>query len=233
MQVFKGGYILRLKIYFLYFISFLFVFLLCGCSSKVEDINNLENTNEIQEIENSDNSGNVLSDGFDATINGDVVYQSDSNNNDMGAVNSDYVQIDSEGNTEIANPITMYNTLNEVEEATGISFSESSDIIDTYSTVILGASGDYPFISLIVLSDIGDLTIRKAEGSGDLSGVYIEYEEEWVENKNGLRLNFKGNTKEDVSIVWWDTGKYSISIFVENDTGISKDVFMDFFEKFF
>ena len=128
---------------------------------------------------------------------------------------------------------TMYNTLNEVEEATGISFSESSDIIDTYSTVILGASGDYPFISLIVLSDIGDLTIRKAEGSGDLSGVYIEYEEEWVENKNGLRLNFKGNTKEDVSIVWWETGKYSISIFVENDTGISKDVFMDFFEKFF
>ena len=131
--MFKGGYILRLKIYFLYFISFLFVFLLCGCSSTVEDINNLENTNEIQKIENSDNSENVLSDGFDATINGDVVYQSDSNNNDMGAVNSDYVQIDSEGNTEIANPITMYNTLDEVEEATGISFSESSwCLLDTF-----------------------------------------------------------------------------------------------------
>lgn len=233
MQAFKGGYILRLKIYFLYFISFLFVFLLCGCSSKVEDINNLENIDEVQEIENSENSENVLSDGFDATINGDVVYQSDSNNNDMDMVNSDYVQIDSEGNTEIANPITMYNTLDEVEEATGISFSESSDIIDTYSTVILGASGDYPFISLIVLSDIGDLTIRKADGSGDLSGVYIEYEEEWVENKNGLRLNFKGNTKENVSLVWWNNGEYSYSIYVEDDLGVSKDALMNFFDEFF
>ena len=56
-----------------------------------------------------------------------------------------------------------------------------------------------------------EITIRKARGKGDISGVHNKWKKTTLITVNGKKVKLRGNTKT-VSVATWRSGKYTYSV---------------------
>lgn len=120
---------------------------------------------------------------------------------------------DTTNNAEIANPIVEHAALEEAIETAGFDFAVP-DTIDGYGSRKI-MTIDKKTIQVVYSGEKERLTVRKAEGNGDISGDYNVYSENNVISVDGIEITLKGNEGEANTAVWADNG-YSFSITSED-----------------
>lgn len=102
-------------------------------------------------------------------------------------------------------PIIDYDALKEAEDAVGFEIT-LPEALDGYSESVISTISD-DTIQVIYSNDDGrEITIRKAEGTADISGDYNVYTEECAATVNGDVVTISGND-----------GKYNVATWTAND----------------
>lgn len=113
---------------------------------------------------------------------------------------------------QIPSPWTDYETLSDMEAATGFAFSAPETANGLSATAYRSMEG-------LAEVDYGEgesrLTLRKGEGDGDVSGVYTTYSEETTLEINGVSVTAGGESGAYMLARWTDGG-YSYSVFSES-----------------
>lgn len=115
-----------------------------------------------------------------------------------------------ETDTQIANPWTEVETIDEAIKQVGFEFTVPETIDGKEITYIAVLDGDEPMIEVIYGSEI---TVRKSKSDSDNSGDNNIYSIESIACGDKLSYTMKGNTEDIVNNVTWVSGEYSYSIF--------------------
>ncbi|MBQ7668923.1 MAG: hypothetical protein IJS47_06315 [Clostridia bacterium] len=118
----------------------------------------------------------------------------------------------------IPNPMIEYDTLEGASDDVGFNVTLPKKYKDLAQTVFV-INGE--LLDVRLSRDEEEIaTIRKARGTGDISGVYTEYAEEVVTEIEGDDVTLKGNEGK-ASLATWNTGDFSYSVYIEK--GVAKD----------
>ena len=127
------------------------------------------------------------------------------------------------GGLAIVNPWTDCNTIEEAEEIVGFTFdSIKSAEINTISAMI---SEGMNIIQASFYDGENEITIRKSNAIGDISGDYRTFENVIKETRDDTEIIYSGNG-ETFGLVTWVKDNFSYSISCE--TEISKDILDSF-----
>ena len=114
-------------------------------------------------------------------------------------------------NVQIPAPWTDYATVAEAEEDAGFDINVPESI-DGYSFDFARAFDD-GMLELFYTGENGDgISIRKAEGDGDISGDYTEYEQTGVVDAGGVDVTVKGGAPGSYTLALWSADGYSYSL---------------------
>lgn len=125
------------------------------------------------------------------------------------------------GDVQIPNPWMELDTLEEAEEAAGFDI-EVPDTIDGYGERcfrVMTADGG-ALLEVLCRNEAGSLRIRKAPGSGDISGDWNSYADSTDVTVNGSTVTLRGNDGQ-VSLAIWCAGGYAYA--VTSDTALPAD----------
>ena len=125
-------------------------------------------------------------------------------------------------NVQIPAPWTDYATVAEAEEDAGFDIN-APESIDGYSFDFARAFDD-GMLELFYTGENGDgISIRKAEGDGDISGDYTEYEQTGVVDAGGVDVTVKGDG-DGIYLALWSDGGYTYSISVSGAAAAADDI---------
>lgn len=129
--------------------------------------------------------------------------------NKEGAVTVDgnHIRIETE-ETQIPNPFTQCDTLDQAEELVGFSMELPKRSWDSYRVL----SGE------MIEAQSEDVRVRKAKGTEDISGNYTAYEETKTVDVDGIDVTFRGEDGK-VMVATWAENDYTFA--VSSDNGIS------------
>ena len=132
-----------------------------------------------------------------------------------GASSSSQAQTDTNG-MQIPDPFTEYASLEDAQRDAGFDITLPETVAGSDSCVyrVLQDEENGSMLEVIYQSS-GQETgrIRKAEGSGDISGDYNEYDEVKQENEGGMDVTLSGGSDGYVLAVWEnDDCTYAISL---------------------
>lgn len=114
------------------------------------------------------------------------------------------------GNVQIPAPWTDYSSVDEAENDVGFKIN-APESIGNYSFDFARAFDD-GMLELFYAGENGyGLTVRKAEGSGDISGDYNAYSEIETITVGDVAVTIKGNG-EGVCLALWENGGYAYSM---------------------
>ena len=130
-----------------------------------------------------------------------------------------------EDNSQIANPWTDCATLAEAEENVGFSL-EVPEAIGGYPDKVIRTL-EKEMIEVIYKNDDGSITIRKGNGSDDISGDYNTYSESQNISVGDYDVTARGND-EKVMLATWISGDYSYSV---NATGMNIDTLTELIQQ--
>lgn len=132
-------------------------------------------------------------------------------------------------NVQIPTPFTDYASMDEASAAAGFALT-APESVDGYSrsTIQVFDSTAEPMIEVIYSDDAGTnaIHIRKAAGSGDISGDYNQYAEANTVAVGEVQVTMKGENGQ-VSLATWTDGGYTFSIGVRTESGISGETMVD------
>ena len=113
-------------------------------------------------------------------------------------------------NVQIPAPWTDYNSVEEAEAQAGFDIT-APERIGNYEFDFARVFDD-GMLELIYTGTGGDsVSVRKAEGKGDISGDYNEYAESDVLEAGGVTVTAKGNG-EGISLALWEADGYTYSM---------------------
>ncbi len=125
-------------------------------------------------------------------------------------------------NTQIANPWTEVKTMEEAKDMVGFDL-KLPEIPAEYGKKMIQVldSADAPTIEVIFWNNEDkEIRIRKAPGTGDISGDYTAYAQEQKVQTENRELTLKGE-EDKVFLATWTEDGYTYSMYVE--AGISAD----------
>ena len=125
-------------------------------------------------------------------------------------------------NTQIANPWTEVKTMEEAKDMAGFDL-KLPEIPAEYGKKMIQVldSADAPTIEVIFWNNEDkEIRIRKAPGTGDISGDYTAYAQEQKVQTENRELTLKGE-EDKVFLATWTEDGYTYSMYVE--AGISAD----------
>lgn len=112
---------------------------------------------------------------------------------------------------QLPNPFRECQSLEEASELAGFEISVP-DTVGEYSQRIIRAMSNEMIEVLYRIPDgAGQITIRKAPGSNDISGDYNQYKEINETSVGELQVTMKGDN-EKISIATWAVKDYSFSV---------------------
>lgn len=117
---------------------------------------------------------------------------------------------------EIANPFTDYETIEEAAAWTGFDIDLPASI-EGYNDQAIRAitEGDDKMLEVIYTNDASDeIRIRKALGTGDISGDYSEYKQ-IITSDDGTNLILQGND-DVINLATWTSGDYTYSVYTSS-----------------
>lgn len=119
--------------------------------------------------------------------------------------------------TEVANPITACESVEEAEKLVGfdITVTDSIEGYDSREVQVINKE----LIEVIYSKGDEEVRIRKAAGSEDISGDYTNYSENNVVAVGELQVTMKGNDGQ-IDSATWTNGDYTYSI---STNGMSVD----------
>ena len=143
------------------------------------------------------------------------------------------IQTSDSAQTQIPNPWQEYTTLEEAENAAGFTLTVP-DSIDSYTSrtqLVLIENTDGAASNILEVqyatdaSDNADrLSIRKAPGSEDISGVYTDYSQHMKLSIDDQTITLDG--QDDIFYVAkWTDNQYTYSIYT--DRGMTSDAFAE------
>lgn len=116
-------------------------------------------------------------------------------------------------NTQIANPFSDCESLEDAEKIAGFSLSLSQDISDLapqWTDEIVFRAVKDSMIEVIFSGEDKNLRIRKGLGKDDISGDYNEYEQVQEVSVSDISVTLKGNDAFSVAI--WKNDGYSYAV---------------------
>ena len=120
--------------------------------------------------------------------------------------------------TTLANPFVDCGSLIEAERLAGFSISIPNNLINSITNYRVLNTTD----KMIELLCGDELVIRKANITGDISGLYYDFNDNLEVNINSNRVQLRGNDGIYYSAIWTNNGfSYSLSI----KSGESKENF--------
>lgn len=129
------------------------------------------------------------------------------------------------GSVQIPNPFTEYASLEEAAAAAGFSLTVPESVEGCARRVIqVFDTTEEPMIEVIYRNDedTNDIYIRKAAGSGDISGDHTQYAETSTVAVGELQVTMKGENGQ-VSLAAWTDAGYAYSIGVRMEGGVSSE----------
>lgn len=116
-------------------------------------------------------------------------------------------------NTQIPNPWTEYDSLEEAEKAAGFSIGDPALFGNTATAFRVLSTDGGKMIEVEFENAEGEtFAIRKAPGSGDISGDYTKYSSEETVVLDDQALTVKGEGDKKFLAIWTDA-EYSYSVF--------------------
>lgn len=119
---------------------------------------------------------------------------------------------------ELANPYVDCSTMADAAKIAGFDMEVPEDI-DGYTEKTIQAV-DNEMIQVIYGPGENKICIRKALGSGDISGDYNTYDDESMITAGDLQVKAKGNDGA-LHVLTWTSGAYTFAI--NCDEGVDKD----------
>lgn len=141
----------------------------------------------------------------------------------------------SEKDTQLADPYTEVETLDEACEMTGFTFAVP-EAGEEYPDTVIRVLEDY-MIEVIYVNDANETEegldeayrIRKAEGSEDISGDYNEYSFSKTIELDGYGVNIKGNGNNCYVATWQKDG-YTYAIDVDQEYQMNESLMISIIE---
>lgn len=137
---------------------------------------------------------------------------------------------ESSGGEQIADPFTVYDSLEKAEKAAGFDIS-LPDAPDGYSVITYRVDSDGKLLEVIYSDKATEeegfkeaYRVRKAPSDVEnISGDYNEYSNTATEDISGNSVTLKGDG-DNISLATWTTGDYTYSVSFDFDgNGTSKD----------
>lgn len=123
---------------------------------------------------------------------------------------------------ELQNPFMQFASLSDAEREAGFDLALPESLAGADSCVYRVMKEDSGNMIEVIYQKDGEETgrIRKAEGSGDISGDYTDYEEEDTVETDGISVTCKGAGDAYALAVWENDGStYAVSL----TEGVSED----------
>lgn len=142
---------------------------------------------------------------------------------------------DSESETEIANPYTEVETLEEAAKLTGFTFTVA-EADEEHPDMVIRVLDDY-MIEVIYVNNENETEegldeayrIRKAEGSDDISGDYNEYAFSKTVESDDMSISIKGNGNSCYVATWQKDG-YTYALDVDGEYQMSESEMLSIIE---
>lgn len=123
--------------------------------------------------------------------------------------------------TGMANPWVEYSNMEEACNAAGFSFNVP-ETVSSYVGLHFSVMNN-ELIQVVYGEPDKGVTIRKAEGSEDISGDYTTYSEEKEVDVNGIPVKMSGNDGTVSLAIWEKDGySYSANVIDEENPGLSQ-----------
>lgn len=127
--------------------------------------------------------------------------------------------------TQLPNPFTEYDTLEEAAETAGFSMTVPETVDGCPERVfrVLGAGGGDAMLEVICRDGEAaerEVRIRKAPGAEDISGDYNQYAQSETVDVGGLEVTMRGDNGL-VRLAAWTADGYTYSLAVYGGDGIS------------
>lgn len=113
----------------------------------------------------------------------------------------------------IANPFTKCKSMKKAKKLVGFGMDTPKKIGGAERKAIRADKKD-KLIEVAYGKDDSKVVIRKAKGSGDISGDYTEYESKKTVTVGSYEVTMQGD-KDKVSLATWKNGKYTYSVTCE------------------
>lgn len=141
---------------------------------------------------------------------------------DAQQASGDAASEDAGESTGMANPWVEYSNMEEACNAAGFSFNVP-ETVGSYVGLSFSVMNN-ELIQVVYGEPDKGVTIRKAEGSEDISGDYNTYAEEKEVDVNGTMVGMAGNDGL-ISLAVWEKDGYSYSVMVndEENPGLSQE----------
>lgn len=129
--------------------------------------------------------------------------------------------------SNIANPYTEYDTVEEAAANTGfdINVPDSISNYDNKFIQVLTDEGSEKMIEVVYQNDEDQIRIRKAAGTEDISGNYDTYNQSTALTVEDTEISIKGNDGT-VNLATWTDGEYTYSVYTS--AGMTADEIADF-----
>lgn len=120
-----------------------------------------------------------------------------------------------QGSVAVANPFTTCETLTEAEKVAQFSLSIPEELRDCEGILFRAAnSPSLQLLEVVFPLEQGEVLLRKAPGSEDISGVYTDFSTETEYCGSELSFTLLGDGEKDFLALWQKDG-YSYSIYAE------------------
>lgn len=120
-------------------------------------------------------------------------------------------------NTQIPNPIVTCADMEEAQQQTGFDMTVPETVEDYKKEEIQTVSGD--IIRVIYRTGEKQVVIGKAEGEGNISGDYTQYDIEEVKFEAGTEVTLSGKD-DSVFVATWEQDGYTYAI--TTDSGLAE-----------
>lgn len=131
--------------------------------------------------------------------------------------------------TQLANPFTDCETKEAAEELAGFKL-ELPDEVDGAENRSFRVSAEAKLIEVIYQNgDKNTVCVRKAEGSGDISGDFNSYSESDTVTINDIEVSVKGDSGK-ISLATWTDNGYTYSVKTYPDSELSNEAITDLIE---
>lgn len=115
-------------------------------------------------------------------------------------------------NVEMPNPWITCDTQSEAEKATALEIRVPDEIEGCPEKCYRAMSGDHPVLKILYQNeDSGEIRVRKASGTEDISGDYHTYADQMTAEVQDAAVTLKGNDGQFFLAVWTGDG-YTYSI---------------------
>lgn len=108
------------------------------------------------------------------------------------------------------NPFTVCATMEEAKSLIGFSLT-FPDVFSEYPEETIQVLRDDKMLEVMMVNDTNQICIRKAEGCGDISGVYTEYDGTCTITIADQAVSLKGD--DTIHLALWESGDYTYSLY--------------------